>query len=245
MGVNTNIYLPVHVKTKRVFEVIQKTMGVEFFKTSFSNNQTIRKNGKLEHISSPSPFNPDLPCSKKNPWYMIANEKTKGEIELTSTSYFNFKFNDISGNYYTCLYHLEIDFKDNIELGSKFLNPSSSILWCAIGKRLIDFFGGKMLYSDEEDEDNLDNWYINDSPIFSYQTKEKSSDDKWYQYYNALNETPLISIKEMNDMLPFASYPIHNREIKLQETLNKIENFKHLENKLEEKPSDIIKKIKI
>lgn len=245
MGVNANIYLPAHVKTQQVFEVIQKTMGVEFVKSTFNDQKHIYVNGKSTTIESPVPFDPDTPSTESNPWYMELSKNAKGGIELKDVSYFSFTFYDLADNYYQSLYHLENEEEKALEPGCKSLNPQPTTAWCVIGKRLVDFFGGKMMYSDARDEDEEDNWYHNTSPIFPLKSLEQSSNDRWYQYQNALNETPMISVKEMQEMANYAAYSDNERDVKLIAFLTKFERFQALEAKLEDKPTSSVKKTKI
>ena len=246
MGINANIYLPAHVKTQQVFEVIQKTMGVEFVKSTFNDQKHIYVNGKSTTIESPVPFDPSSPANEGNPWRMELSNNTKNSIQLKDVSYFTFTFYDLADNHYSSLYFLEAgEDERSLEPGCKSLNPPPTTAWCVIGKRLVDFFGGKMMYSDARDEDEEDNWYHNTSPIFPLKSLEQSSNDRWYQYQNALNETPMISVKEMQDMAEYAAYSDSERDIKLIEFLTKFERFQSLEAKLEDKPASSVKKPKI
>jgi hypothetical protein len=246
MGINANIYLPAHVKTEHVFQVIQKTVGAEFLKSTFNDQKHTYVNGRMKTVEVPVPFDPDTPASESNPWRMELADNAKGAIELTDVSYFRFTFYDMADNHYMSLYHLETEETERaLEPGCKSLNPPPTTAWCVIGKRLVDFFGGKMMYSDTMDEDDPDNWYHNDSPIFPVKSPEQSSNDRWYQYHNALNETPMISVKEMKEMEDYAGYANNERDIKLLEVLTKFERFQALDSKLEDKPTSSVKKTKI
>lgn len=246
MGINANIYLPAHVKTQQVFEVIQKTMGAEFVKSTFPEQKHTYMNGRRTTVEVPVPFDPDAPSNEANPWRMELAKTAKGEIELKDVSYFTFTFYDMADNHYHSLYFLETEENERaLEPGCKSLNPPPTTAWCIVGKRLVDFFGGKMMYSDARDEDEPDNWYHNKNPIFPVKSPEQSSNDRWYQYQNALNETPMISVKEMKEMEDYATYSNSERDIKLIEVLTKFERFQALETKLEDKPTSSVKKTKI
>jgi hypothetical protein len=189
MGVDTKIILSPHAKAEQVLEVIQKIIGVEFEYHTFEK------------------VKPDFakPSSKDNAWHCKPKESSDNYIKLEAVDYFTLHFKDCAGNQYYTLFHLDNEDYDT-EL-SKLMGPRSTGVWCAIGKRLVDFFGGKMMYADCNDWDDPNNWYISkNSPKYPMKVKGQSGDDRWYQYYNALNNEPILDSKEILDMQSRTAY---------------------------------------
>ncbi len=209
MGINARIYLNPHANATHVHEVCQKVVGVNF------DIKTLAKDG----LSSVDLKNP---TSKNNSWYLKPSSDSKGIIEPSDVNYFNFNFKDVADNSYSCLFHLNLDDDDYSLNNEKLMSPPSTPAWCAIGKRLIDFFGGKMLYSDAGDFDDSKNWYFCENPKFPTKSKGQSGDDRWYQYYNLLKNEPILTHKEIIDMKEKTSY-WNERDSSLSDYLSKYE----------------------
>jgi len=135
---------------------------------------------------------------RENSWYhksFISNKK----------NCFIFRFSDCAGNmYFTCFFS---NVKDNDFLNCNLLNPRSSAIWCAVGKRLVDFFGGKMIYADYIDQKDPKNLYICKDPIkYPPRLKGQPTDEYWYQYHIALINESILTAEEINNMKHFAAY---------------------------------------
>lgn len=242
MGIDCRIYLPSHANTRKVFEVIKKTMGAEikqevFSKTTYNH----RSNKKTESFPE---FDPSSPADESNPWHVTFEKNPKHNLNLKDENYFEFEFTDPLDTYYRCLIHFDNYESDRFYPGGKELLPSSTAVWCVIGKRLVDFFGGRLLYSDASDEDDPANWYICEKGKFGPAAPEQSSNDRWYEYHNAIFNEPLITSKEINDMAQCAY--MDERSQNLYDYLviqEKIVNLKNkLDNTLEEKADNISRK---
>lgn len=231
MGINCNIYLPADTEVKKVFDVIQKVMGAEFVKETFKKNQPARYKGPDVFIE----FDGLLNASNDNPWHLnISKDYAQtNKIEYKDTSYLSLMFRDFIDQDFYCLYFTEYDCKELVEPGGKMLNPSHGAIWCVLGKRLVDFFGGKMLYSDERDEDDQANWYIKTEGKFSRKNWNEGNNElnnKWYNYQNVLSNEPRISSQELMDMKEHAYW--YERDEKLYSSLRKLEQLESLENTL-------------
>lgn len=80
------------------------------------------------------------------------------------------------------------NFECSTEPGKRQLNPTSTAFWGAIGKRLVDFFGGKIDYDDSDDVD----WDY-EAPEKSNLENSPSDGDEWYDLQKRLLEVkPLI-----------------------------------------------------
>lgn len=227
MGINCNIYLPADVNVKNVFDVIQKIMGAEFMQKNFSEDKKISFDGKL-------------PATNDNLWHLkvLEQHKKSNFIELKGVDYLTFCFKDVLGNSYYCLYHTEDESGSVLEPGAKLLNPGHGAIWCLIGKKLVDFFGGKMMYSDARDKDDPDNWYANTDGKFSRDKFTNGFNNKWNKFHNLLFNESKITAQELKEMDTYATWD--TREENLYQGLKKLELFESLD-KIPEKNDNLIK----
>jgi hypothetical protein len=218
MGVDTKIYLNPHAKPTQIFDVILKVVGHEFRPTISSLHKKIK---------------PDLnqPPSKDNRWYLKPVKDEENKIEPSDIRYFNIDFQDAVGSNYHCMIHLDIE--DEYFNYGKLINPGSTPIWHAIGKRLVDFFGGKMLYSDADNYDDPDNWYVNETAKFSARVSGQDEDDRWYQYYAALFNEPILHSTEILEDKVMYQY-LHDREKQLVDYLEYLERVKLVEKEVNE-----------
>lgn len=196
MSSDTKIYLSNHAKTEEVFKVILKIVGHDF-------NQYSHQSGK--HIKK------SQPSSEENSWTVRFEKNQGNEIrypkkDLSFDPYFNFIFKDSIGVEHSCMFFFEGYDNEYSCDNEKIMNPSSTPLWGAIGKRLVDFFGGKVLFCDSADSDNPDNWHVCDNPKYYPKTKDESSNDRYYRYQNALFNEPVISSHELKAMYDKTRY---------------------------------------
>lgn len=237
MGTNTKILLPYYTQTEKVFEVIQKVTGCEFYQDSFVKNWG---NPSKNPTQEKEKFDPLLPAGPENRWHMkkVNNEN---RINTSRVDMLQFIFKDIAGNDHYTNYFTEMD-DEYLRPGEKYLNPNASAIWVAIGKRLVDFFGGKMLFMDSSDEDDLNNWYIGKKAKYGKRSKNMTNNERWDQYQNALFNEKLL---HSNELIWGSQYaPMHQRDKKLHEYLLKLENAHHLENLIKEK-DQVTKKLKL
>lgn len=217
MGVDAKIYLEPHARTSQIFDVILKVIGHEFRPTVLSI-----------HKGKP---NLSEPPSKNNRWHLKPVIDDDNKIEPTDVRYNTISFQDAVGSNYNCLIHL--DCEDEYFNYGKSLNPSSTPIWHAIGKRLVDFFGGKMLYSDCSDYDDPNNWYVNENAKFPARVSGQDSDDRWYQFYYALFNEPILLSKEIIENKDVYKY-LHDREKQLFDYLEYLEKVKLVEIEVDE-----------
>lgn len=189
MGIDVNIYLEPHAKTEQVFEVILKLFGNEFEKKVFQNDK------EPDFDSKPS---------ITNKWYFEPVKNSDNQIELSDHSYFRFTFTSCIGEKFSHLIHLDCD-EGHIPI-SKALMPHSTATWCAIGKRLVDFFGGKLVYSDSSDDEDPDNYYLVTEPKFPPRKKDDDPNERFYKYYELLYSERIITAEEINNMKERCAY---------------------------------------
>lgn len=223
MSTNVEIRVPLWVKTEYLCMVIAKILG---HKMNFQGDGDVSK-----------------PSQKGNNWSICFAESPK----LAETSLFKFGtlmiqiiFKDPCENSYHWFCHLETS-----EEGYKLLSPKASVEAIAIGKKIIDFFGGVLLFSDCSDEDDLNNVYKIKKPIFSKKRKNQDSDDRYFQFYNTLKEFPALTVEEMDWADKHASYTATDRCLKLKDYLAVLEGKEKLEQSLPLAQSPIKTKNKI
>jgi hypothetical protein len=183
MGVDVNIFLEPHAKTEQIFKVIFKVLGGDFEQKYFQGYH-------IGEFHKPSSIN--------NKWYLepIMNSDTK--IELKDPTYFKLSFKSCSGQHLTCLIHLDCE-EGHIPI-CKALMPQSNAIWCAIGKRLVDFFGGKLQYCDDKNENNPMNYYLVTNPKFPSRKIDDDSNERFYQFINLLHQETVLNAQEINSM---------------------------------------------
>jgi hypothetical protein len=127
MSVDTNITLPLHVRSDHILKVVAKCVGCPSVQTVFKDRQS-------------EPFDPDLPSSRDNPWFVDFKSKSDLVIKTAGMpgneiSFGYLCFSDIVGNNY----RWEI-FPETEHENGKLLKPSSRVLPVAVGLRLVKFF---------------------------------------------------------------------------------------------------------
>lgn len=222
MGTDTKIYLSNHAKTEQVFAVIQKVMGADFTQST-SGGRTINKS---------------KPASGNNPWHIKFKKNDGNNIKLSDKSYFQFVFLDPIGNTQSTLYFFEGMDSDYSYDQEKYMNPSSSAIWGVLGKRLVDFFGGKVLFSDSADSDNPDNWHVCENPKFPKRTKADDDNQRYYLYNNLLFNEKLITSNELEEMQKVTRYWDED-DSKLLDYLKKYEAAKELSDSLHTNPEKV------
>lgn len=220
MSINTKIYLNPHAHPKEVLEVIQKSLGTDFIQSGLRND-----------------FDPQKPTSKENSW-SLKLPKNCGNIELTDVDYFTLNIKDPLNQNYNTLFFFKGEDDPEVLNNEKLLSPKCSTIWLALGKKLVDFFGGKMLFSDSSSKEN-EKWYINKKGSFPQKMKGQSGDDRWYQYYNSLSKVKILTTQDLSEMEPFSCYD-DDRVDSLRKYLTQYQLSLELAKKL--KPKEQLKK---
>lgn len=187
MSVNVRIQLPLSVNTERVIKVMGKCLGVDFHLKTFDDK----------------PFNSSEASSKENSWHFSFNKKGETFIDAKSderdVSFCHFNVKDCAGNSLSWLFFYETE-----DESYKLLSPGSSAIAVALGRRLVKFFGGEIQYTDYDDKSDMR--CSDASSLFPTKKKSQSSDDRWYQFQNALLAQPLLTVKELEFGKKKASY---------------------------------------
>lgn len=180
MGVDTNIRLPVNVRARNVADVIGILSGKKVVKVSMDKSFYAKVEGvsaKGSDIAGLAEIVIDCPVSD-------AAQKARLEGNKNATPY--------------CLFNYESHFNGK---ACFLMIPSSTPYWIAIGKGLIDFFGGSMDYNDCDDKD------------VNYKKREKSrkenspeNDKPWEDFQNRLWNLKPLTEKDFDAAYKHAVY---------------------------------------
>ena len=193
MGVNTIIQLPLHVRADYVLQVIAKVVGEPWTKGNFGKQRSTRVNGRWETIVEPIAFDPERPPSPGNPWHLqFERLHTSLKVQPADTSHniATMIFTDLGGERHGWYWHT-----DDPDEQFKTLSPGAHALAVAVGRRLVAFFGGQIIYSDATDKVN---YKVSSTKARLPKKKAaQTSDDRWYQFYELLAEEPLLTAAEL------------------------------------------------
>ena len=198
MGVSTKIKLPLSVQTDRLCLVIGKIVGAPVHLKTFPEQKLSRRTRGFDTIEVPVPFDPAQPSSKDNPWHVSfagpwdARPHTQAASGGGELSHGTLVFTDQAGNTHHWFFHQETEDEDH-----KLLSPGSHGLGVAVGRRLVKFFGGRLKESDATDDPPYDLRVSNARAKFPEKKRHQVGDDRWYQFHNALNAEPVLSVQEL------------------------------------------------
>jgi hypothetical protein len=212
MSDNCKTVFPGYIKHEKVLYVIAKVAGASWHYASFDKNE----------------FDNTLPGSNTNPWHIKFDSKQVKAENTSCIGMINFNFHDGAEQYYSWTYHLELSDRDD----EKVLNPGSYGFSVAIAKRLVDFFGGQTQFSDI-DEDYPEKHYKNDNPKFPRIIKETEKNERWYTFYNLLEQEPMLTYAELKEACD--AYGTSEKDVKLLNYLKNYELYINMEEKINQK----------
>lgn len=228
---STNIILPFHVTTDKIVMVIAKVVGCSFSKDTHKNLTAGKNYGKKE------PFNPDLPITEENKWHIVFDSKevyyshsnTKDSVSV------NLHFKDLADQSHSWFTMVE---DAQYEEGKRVL-PDSTVISVAVAKRLVDFFGGYADLNSERESDPTRIYKLSkqQQKKIKYPHVKIDPEDytktnyRWNLFYNALNNEPVLTIKELEAAKQYASY-FTDKDEALYNTLSVLENHENLTNKI-------------
>lgn len=198
MAENTIISIPLHVRNDYLVQVIAKVVGEEWVHEGTRDAQKVIKNGRSYIMEVPIPFDVDQPTSKENTWSIKFSRRNKGlGIDMSASKdagHGSLAFVDASGNPHSWYFHAE-----NENEVDKLLRPGSHGFAVAVGRRVVKFFGGHLIETDFNDKVSLQ--VPNARAKFPKKLPTQSSDDRWYQFYNALQSEPVLSASELKSAM--------------------------------------------
>lgn len=226
MGVDAKIILKNHASVNKVFDVMARVLGAEI-----ELNYRAKDNIDLSQ-----------PSSSENSWTPKVIHNPKDSIEFKDFTFFEINLKDICGNEYNSLFFYDLDDSEDCKNGERLLAPKSSACWLAVGEKLVEFFGGKLVFADCEDSNDPENIYVVDEGLYS--SSINHSDDRWYSYNNALKNIQPITAE---DVLRFKDVCCYwgEREDSLVEKLPIFANYNKLEKDLNKDNKILPKKNKI
>lgn len=172
MSVNTQIYLPHDVEVHDVANVIALASGLTYvLRPTRNSNQTVV-------------YIPRMSVTMSSGNFPMAKIKVVGQLADGQNSH-------------EVYYHFEdCEFPEY----SRLLMPVSSPYWLAIGKRLIDFFGGLLIFDDCDREKFIER----PKPIAHY---DSGNDEQYLARQRAFLGVHKLTATEIDDMRQHAAYP--------------------------------------
>lgn len=162
MGVNCKIRLPLHTSSSRLFSLVQKLVCNDYKLTTHQNHDV----------------DESLPPTSDNYWY----PRYPSNLASTDWSgYSIFTLNTITELEYQWHFFFEEE-----EENWKVLHLPCDTFSQAIAKRIVDFFGGTVLYADYNDWSDKEHTYTNNNPKFPKKKKSQTSDERFLQFYQYL-----------------------------------------------------------
>jgi hypothetical protein len=190
MSSNTHIRLPASTPNRRILDVISRLVGQPLARVAQEKGRRGRGLG-----------DPALPASEDNPWTVSFDEvpgrarnprSGRGiqviDMEGMDAEMAHVQFRDAGGNYHS--WYLHMPGADENEF--KLLSPGAHAMALAVGRRLVDFFGGNL--TEDDSSDSVDYRVRPAKALLPPKTKDQDPNDRYYQYHNALaNLTPLTT----------------------------------------------------
>ena len=175
MGVDTRIYLPTTCSVRNVGNVMGAYMGLPVKKQSFRDNTG---------------------------YYVIVDGVQINGVPDISCIAIDLKGKLVDGEeHHHLLFHFETEYQDTPMF---LLCPRSTPLWIAIGKKLINFFGGHMVYQDCGDWDDLENIYS--QPCKSLRYNRPSDGDAWTAFQDKILSIVPLTQDDLNECKKYAAY---------------------------------------
>lgn len=203
MSASTNLYLPLHVRNDDLLMVLAKIMG-ETYRLATYDDQKVVSYRPFRTEKVPRPFDPTLPCSEENPWHIEFDRSRQGlQMSLSSasdTQNFRLNFVDLAKNPYAWNYFTNYDQTDSDGLflrRAHLLSPSSTNIAVAACVRLARFFGGEVFFDDNKSKDKPDLSVSAKQAIFPAPKRGSTSNERWFAFFNALNEQSLLTESEL------------------------------------------------
>lgn len=194
MSSATKIYIPAYISNQNILDVISKIAGSVYTYNTKGDDTDI---------------NYEQPTSETNYWAIGFSDSHIELAKPANLTNCNLIFNDIESHQHSWFFYIENDSENY-----KILSPPCTPFAIAIGKRLVDFFGGFLLLNDSFDDQQVyyysydleNNIVENISVKFPQKTMEQSSSERHYQFQNLLCNESIITVNELNLSKPFARY---------------------------------------
>lgn len=173
MGVDCNIVLPHNVQVQYVAKVIAKLAGAP---------------------SRMVPLGSSHPNSK---YVKIDGLKVEGVVEVPELNRISVSLPDGT---LSVQYHQEVSAR---WAGCKLMLPRSTAFWLAMGRRLIEFFGGGLVYSDHDFDGKTFNETV---PPKSNDENGPEDGDPWQSLQDRVHAIQPLTRAEIRAMRRYAAY---------------------------------------
>jgi hypothetical protein len=176
MGIDTRIHLPANVQVGDVAKVIGILAGLPPVKTILEQ------------------------CRRDDAWFVrVEGITVTGTLGVPEMASINLKGKLIDGQeVHNVFYH----FEDSDDRGDwRLLMPRSTAFWIAMGRRLIDFFGGYMDYADYDDE-RVDY----ESPVKPWRENAPEDGAQWQAFQERVFNVIPLTKADIKACQQFAAY---------------------------------------
>jgi hypothetical protein len=242
MSVDTKIYLNPHATVEDILKVMHYVSHVPFEYKTFKADAEKKS---IHFEKAPSLI---------NPFTIKSQQKLEIQNHINiSPSMFLYQFIDIANIQHFFYLHTEIsDDPFILQDGFKLLTGKSHLFNLVIGKKMIDFFGGKMIYFDSLSYEDSTNLYTkpgvfkNRLHLVKKLQKEQENiplhkimDMYFYDFYAKLYSFSKISTLDiLNTQEQFKIPQLSSDELLLFKMIDSIEKKEKLEKSLTKKPQD-------
>ena len=180
MSEDTHIIFPVHIRSKHILCVVAKIMAVP-------HTIGAHRGGRID---------PSRPAGLDNRWHIAFDDSHQqigfvavdSEITKTDSGISDLTFTDPAGGRHSWMFFPESDFEDR-----KVLLPNAGALPVAVGRRLVEFFGGQLQFRGARDDVVVDR----SQALFPQRTHDQDVDERYFQFQNALAAVPRLSAQEL------------------------------------------------
>lgn len=169
------VYLPITTCPQDMFCVILKLTGIVPTKDRLGKNRLA--------------VNVEAPCTKENQWELVFNKPVETRRKEVSEGHHHIEFH----NYDTIPIPYSFDFYESKKIDGgtlvdeKLLTGDFNAVTGVIGKRLVDYFGGRVVFSSNDT-------YVCNQPKYLY-VEEK--EDDFMNFQNALYQESKITPQEI------------------------------------------------
>lgn len=218
MGVDVYIEVPIYTPHRKIMQVMTKLMGHEATPTTSQDD-------RIKRIDF------SKPATSINNWH-IRFDRSLAQMQtpesLGDFNFADFIFYDLAQQDHHWFFNHEPQYGNPFK---RFL-PGSTALNIALGKRLVEVFGGKVTYQDH----TVDEFYEVSVENALYQPfAEKGSttqeqNEHWYGWQNLLAGYPCITVDEVLDAQQYAAYEMDERDKAMLVCLKSFIEHRELQN---------------
>ena len=171
------IRLPLHTRNDRLALVLAKLMGEPFALTVSQSDGAWRE------------FDLEIPSGPHNPWQVLFERRLELDprpFQGKRMDHATFVLRDRTGEEHTWLY-----FPDSERAKTLLLEGALAL---AVGRRLVDFFGGSLC--DAVSEETIHRVAF-DKALYPQVRALQTDTDRWHQFQNVLRDFPELRAQEL------------------------------------------------